>query len=159
MASDVTWPIFVAGETRRPDGDENCRANVQLLSKLDSEKLARLMAAASIYALPARYEPFGLSILEAALCGCALVLGDIPSLREVWSDAALFVAPDDPEELQRVLAELINDETRRTNYGERAFQRAQRYSCAAVGRSYFAAYCELTAAVASRQDLACQSRL
>ncbi len=32
--------------------------------------------------LPARYEPFGLSVLEAALSGCALVLGDIPSLRE-----------------------------------------------------------------------------
>ena len=42
------------------------------------------MARASIYALPARYEPFGLSILEAALSGAALVLGDIPSLREVW---------------------------------------------------------------------------
>ena len=34
--------------------------------------------------LPARYEPFGLSILEAALSGCALVLGDLPSLRELW---------------------------------------------------------------------------
>ena len=47
---------------------------------------------ASIYAEPARYEPFGLAALEAARAGCALVLGDIPSLREVWGDAALYVA-------------------------------------------------------------------
>jgi glycogen synthase len=52
-------------------------------------------ARASIYALPARYEPFGLSALEAALSGCALILGDIPSLREVWLEAAPYVSPDD----------------------------------------------------------------
>ena len=61
--------------------------------------IADWYARASIYALPARYEPFGLSALEAALSGCALVLGDIPSLREVWGDAALFVAPDDTDAL------------------------------------------------------------
>ena len=57
--------------------------------------LARKMAEASIYALPARYEPFGLSALEAALSGCALVLGDIPSLREIWGPAAIYVPADD----------------------------------------------------------------
>ena len=58
--------------------------------------VARALAArAAIYALPARYEPFGLTALEAALAGCALVLGDIPSLREIWGDAALFVRPAD----------------------------------------------------------------
>ena len=46
-------------------------------------------ARAPIYALPAHYEPFGLSALEAGLAGCALVLGDIPSLREIWGEAAL----------------------------------------------------------------------
>ena len=28
---------------------------------------------------------------------CALVLGDIPTLRELWDGAALFVPPDDPD--------------------------------------------------------------
>ncbi len=35
--------------------------------------------------------------------GCALVLGDIPTLRELWDGAALFVPPDDPEELVSAL--------------------------------------------------------
>ena len=34
-------------------------------------------------------------VLEAALAGCALVLGDMPSLREIWEGAALFVDPGD----------------------------------------------------------------
>ena len=55
---------------------------------------------AAIYALPARYEPFRLEVLEAAAPGCALVLGDIASLRELWDGAALFVAPDDDRALR-----------------------------------------------------------
>ena len=64
----------------------------------------RGIARAAIYALPAHYEPFGLSILEAAMSGCALVLGDIPSLREIWGDAAVFVHPDNRDAVARCLA-------------------------------------------------------
>ena len=69
------------------------------LGVVPSDELVRLYGDASIFALPARYEPFGLSILEAALSGCALVLGDIPSLRELWAGAAVFVPPDDHKAL------------------------------------------------------------
>ena len=64
-----------------------------------SERLADWFGRASIYALPARYEPFSLSALEVAMAGCTLVLGDIPSLRETWDGAAAFVDPDDYDEL------------------------------------------------------------
>ena len=40
----------------------------------------------------ARYEPFGLAVLEAAQAGMRLVLSDIPSFRELWDGAATFVA-------------------------------------------------------------------
>ena len=60
-------------------------------------RLENWFAHASIYALPARYEPFGLSSWKQPR-GCALVLGDIASLREIC-DAALFIPPDDTERL------------------------------------------------------------
>ncbi len=69
--------------------------------------MAGWLGRASIFALPARYEPFGLLPLEAALSGCALVLGDIPSLREVWGDAAWFVPPDDRDALTAAIGSLI----------------------------------------------------
>ena len=43
----------------------------------------------------ARYEPFGLAVLEAAQAGMALVLSDTPGFRELWDDAAIFVAGED----------------------------------------------------------------
>ena len=63
----------------------------ELLGALEPDELARLRRRVAVFVAPARYEPLGLPILEAARDGCALVLGDIASLRELWDGAALFV--------------------------------------------------------------------
>jgi glycosyltransferase involved in cell wall biosynthesis len=95
---------------------------------------------AAVFAEPARYEPFGLAALEAALCGCALVLGDIPSLREVWGDTAVFVSPEDPDELAATVNRLLDDPVRRARAAHAARTRAARYTPAAMAREYVAAY-------------------
>ena len=64
------------------------------------------MRRSAIFAAPSRYEPFGLAVVEAAISGAALVLADIPTFRELWSDAALFVSPDDSNGWSRALTEL-----------------------------------------------------
>jgi glycosyltransferase involved in cell wall biosynthesis len=99
-----------------------------------------LLGRASIVALPARYEPFGLLPLEAALAGCALVLGDIPSLREIWGDAAVYVNPDDPEALLAAIEELIAEPERLRCTAARARQRALFFTPAAMAHGYLAVY-------------------
>ena len=94
IASHLPWPVYIAGETRHPNGTAVCLHYAIGLGQLPFQEVAMWLRRAAIFALPARYEPFGLSALEAGLAGCALVLGDIPSLREVWHDAALFVPPE-----------------------------------------------------------------
>src|SRR5438270_10596672 len=101
------------------------------------------MERASIFALPARYEPFGLSALEAGLRGCALVLGDIASLREVWGDAAVFVTPSDDGALAAALDLLARDDAFRAGMGERARRRAARYTAAASAAATLALYRKL----------------
>ncbi len=120
----------------------------QFTGKLSAADVAGYMARAAIYALPARYEPFGLSALEAALSGCALVLGDIPTLREVWGDAAIFVAPDDDAALHAALARLIEDTRYREEMASRALARAQIFSPVAMATAYAAVYADLLAAQA-----------
>lgn len=120
----LSWPVRVAGSDRSPGGERLCVPGALTLGVLSAREIANLLARASIYALPARYEPFGLSILEAALSGCALVLGDIPSLRELWGDDALFVDPDDTGDLAGALEGLIRRPAARRALGERARARA-----------------------------------
>lgn len=143
VAPRLGWPVCVAGEDQHPDGPAARPANVRLLGKLGPEQLAPWFARASIYALPARYEPFGLTALEAGLSGCALVLGDIPSLREIWGDNALFVAPDDTDALKRTLCTLIQDDDLRREMGQMAKTRALRFTPRAMARSYLGLYAEL----------------
>ena len=75
-------------------------------------ELISQMSVASIFAHPALYEPFGLSVLEAARAGCCLILSDIPSLRELWDGAAIFVDPRQPEAWVRELNRLTNNPQR-----------------------------------------------
>src|SRR5436853_1211639 len=90
IAPRLDWPVYAAGDNLAAEPTSNSSTNYRTLGFLSRNEVARWMAAASIYCAPARYEPFGLSILEAGLSGCALVLGDIPSLRELWEGAAVF---------------------------------------------------------------------
>lgn len=148
-APQLRWPVFVAGEEEHPGG--HCRqfAGLRRLGRLDPATLARYYARAGIYALPARYEPFGLSVLEAALSGCALVLGDIPSLRESWADAALFVDPEDSLALCATINRVIEDSGLRKNLGAAARLRAQSFTRERMAEEYLSAY----RAVAGREAL------
>ena len=144
VAPGLPWPVHVAGDARHPgDASDAAFDDVHALGKLGGDEVRKQRARASIYALPARYEPFGLSVLEAAQAGCALVLGDSPSLREVWGDAALFVPPDDEPALAWTLQELIAGPTRRQVLAQRARRRALGYTPERVAHGYLGAYGEL----------------
>ncbi|MFL6796485.1 MAG: glycosyltransferase family 4 protein [Xanthobacteraceae bacterium] len=138
IAAQLPWPIKVAGRSRHP---ENARASAALqditeLGELSRAALREHMRRASIFAAPARYEPFGLTILEAARASCALVLADLPSLRELWDGAALFADPDDARAWRATLAHVARHDSMRHALQQRARQRARRYSIRAFADSY-----------------------
>jgi glycosyltransferase involved in cell wall biosynthesis len=94
-------------------------------------------------------------VLEAAMSGCALVLGDIPSLRENWSNAAVFVPPDDTAALQAALVRLISDAKLRRRFGARALARSRRFTPRRMAESYLSAYRDARAA--ARETMVCAS--
>lgn len=124
----LPWPVHIAGAGTHP------------LGRLSQLEVREWLARASIYALPARYEPFGLSVLEAALSGCALVIGDISSLREIWGNAAIFIPPDNPDALHSALMQLIADPERLASMARRARTRAAAFSAARMAAEYASAY-------------------
>jgi glycosyltransferase involved in cell wall biosynthesis len=139
-AEGLAWPVLVAGSTRAPDGSASTLRRAVPLGELGEAEVWRWMERARIYASPARYEPFGLSALEAALCGCALVLGDIPSLREVWGDAAIYVPPNDARALRAALARLIEDRAQRVDRAARARARARTFTVRRMASEYERCY-------------------
>lgn len=131
----IPWPVYAAG-----DGGSNEGKGLRTLGRLSEREIADYMSRASVFALPALYEPFGLSILEAALSGCALVLGDIPSLREIWGDAAVFVEARDTCALGEAIGALIRDRDALREFSMRALSRARNFTPEAVAAGYISAY-------------------
>jgi glycosyltransferase involved in cell wall biosynthesis len=141
IAARLPWPVLVAGNELGPGGlGRRAGGGLCALGWMSEGELAWWMARAGIYALPARYEPFGLSVLEAGLSGCALVLGDIESLREVWADAAVFVPPSDTAALARAIEDLAADPARRAALGAAAQRRAARFDPGTMARRYLEIY-------------------
>lgn len=135
--------VLLAGEGAAAPGPHGVRA----LGPLSPDELARVRRTAAVYAAPARYEPFGLAILEAARDRCGLVLGNIPSLREIWDDAAVYVDPCDDDQLARTLERLLADPAETRRIGERARQRAAALTVEAMTDRYRQLYGRLVAAV------------
>jgi glycosyltransferase involved in cell wall biosynthesis len=130
----VPWPVVLAG-----DGAAQGHRS--------AAEIAAMMARAAVFAAPARYEPFGLAILEAALSGCALVLGDIATLRELWhGGGALFVDPNDDDELASALRRLATEPELATRLGGQALDRACRYTPEAMAARYLELYTRVLAA-------------
>jgi len=146
VATQLEWPIFAAGEITGAGGTCGKLENLRLLGRLDAAAVSRWMARAAIFVLPAYYEPFGLSVLEAALAGCALVLGDIPSLREIWHDTALFVPPGDGGQIAAALAALTGSESERKQLAGVAYERALGFTTRRTARAYMALYQDMLSA-------------
>jgi glycogen synthase len=138
IADSIQWPIYVAGQLNGANTFN--KTNMKYFGVVGADLLQELFASASIYCLPARYEPFGLSILEAALSRSALVLGDIPSLRELWNGVALFVQPDNKEELKEAIQLLIKSPLMRDELERTAHKRALEYSAESMSEKYLNLY-------------------
>jgi glycosyltransferase involved in cell wall biosynthesis len=116
-------------------------APIRYLGVLRNEALRRTLAQARLLVAPSIYDPFGLVPVEAALAGCCLVLGDIPSYRELWEDTAEYIDPLDAEGLRTLLRELLDDVPRQRVMAERARARAQAlYSAERMAGAYLASY-------------------
>jgi glycogen synthase len=155
-APHIEWPVYVAGSNAGPGGARSALPHVHCLGPLPAGAMAAWYRRASIFVHPALYEPFGLAPLEAALAGSALVLADIPSLRELWQDAAVFVPPRDSRAIAGAVNELAAEPLRLASAAAAARTRAATLSARTMARAYHRLYRELVEH-ATAEALACAS--
>jgi glycosyltransferase involved in cell wall biosynthesis len=145
VASDLAVPFYAAGAVTGPHGESCALEHLHSLGELDRKALSKQLAARPIFVSAASFEPFGLAVLEAAGAGCALVLSDIPTFRELWDDAALFAPVGDPAAYRNAINWLLSDPWLRFSLGEAAAARAERYTPEATAKGMTEIYRTLLA--------------
>jgi glycosyltransferase involved in cell wall biosynthesis len=101
---------------------------------VDDDVLRELYRGCAVFALPSRYEGFGLPLLEAMLCGAPVVGGRNSSQPEVVGDAGFLVDPDSVSGLAELLQRLAFDPAVRSRSVTRGLLHAAGFrwdSCAA----------------------------
>lgn len=145
IAHVVDWPIHISGNNTDPDtGETPTLENVKFIGALSSAEIQECMERAAVFCMPAKYEPFGLAILEAAKAGCALALSNIDSLKEIWGDAALYFDPLDQEEAANTINRLINDPDLRREMAAKAIIRSKNFTARAMAQNYIGLYRKLS---------------
>ena len=109
--------LVIAGSGQEEDNlshqikDLNIADSVFMMGKLPKERVAQLMAAANVFALPSKMESFGLTLLEASAAGVPVVCANAGGIPEVFRDGfdALLYPPGDDDAMAKAIIRVIQD--------------------------------------------------
>jgi glycosyltransferase involved in cell wall biosynthesis len=153
MAARLSIPVLAAGPLQGPNAARIEARHAKTLGRLSDENVAQYLSKQPIFVSTALYEPFGLAVLEGAQASCALVLSDIPTFRELWEGAALFVDPRDEREAADAVERLAQDPVERAVLGRAARERAEAYSVGAMSEGVLNAYRSVLAGTSRESSL------
>lgn len=139
-AARLSVPVLAAGPQTGPNGAAIRLEHIRATGHVDRSQLLDLFDRRPIFASLARYEPFGLAVLEAAQAGCPLLLSDIPTFRELWDGVAIFVPPGDEAATAHQVQALLADPARRARLGWAACERSQQYGLDRMGSAILDLY-------------------
>ena len=86
---------------------------VHLRSYVSEEELERLYGRAGVLAFLSDYEGFGLTPLEALGAGVPIIVLDTPVTREVYGEAAFYIAAPEPSRIAAAIAQAVFDDAAR----------------------------------------------
>jgi glycogen synthase len=137
--------VHLVGPTAGPVGAPFEVRKLVAHGEIPGEAMTRFYSNARIYIGPSLYEPFGLTPLEAAAHGSALLLSGIGSFRELWYGTATFFEPGSARDLAVRLLNLLEDTAAMDTLSTRARERVRSaYTAGAMTDRYEALYQEIT---------------
>jgi len=136
------WPLVLAGrpgnfgyqEIEKLATSEDLKEHVFILGYVNQKNYSLLMGATSMFIFPSKFEGFGIPILEAMGSGVPVLCSDLPVLREIAQDAALFFNPDDIDDIKTKINDFIADEDLQKQLSGKGKKHCQKFSWEATAR-------------------------
>jgi glycosyltransferase involved in cell wall biosynthesis len=108
--------------------DLQLERNVIFAGFVGDEELVKLLNSSKLFVFPSRKEGFAQAVSQAMGCGLCCILSDIPPLKEVYGEAAVFFSVDQPSALAEKIRHMLGEEDERKMFSERARRLAERFS-------------------------------
>lgn len=114
--------------------------NLHCTGYMEPRELGALFRHSHAFVMPALYEGFGLPVLEAMACGCAVITSNAGSLAEVAGDGAQVFAPQDVAGMAGALSGLFLNREERDHWKASALRRAADFSWDKAARETISVY-------------------
>lgn len=129
---DKSVKLYIIGMSFKafntPDMSKLISENVHLPGYIPDDALQKMYQDALLSVYPSLYEGFGLPPLESMTYGCPVINSDIPALREVSEDAALYMDPFDTEDITMKINQLLKDNHLRQQLRLKGLEQINKYS-------------------------------
>jgi glycosyltransferase involved in cell wall biosynthesis len=102
--------------------------DIVLLDYVDETKLARITAATYCVLYPSFFEGLSVPIIEAMQCAVPIITSDNSSMPEIGGEAALYVNPDEPDELAEKMQLIYKDENLRSSLIKKGLKQAATFN-------------------------------
>lgn len=132
---DVFWHRLLNAVKER-----DLEGRVEMKGYLEPEELNKLLRKSSAYICPSLSEGFGIPGLNAMAVGLPVVASNIPVLREVYDDAALYFDPADPKDIANKIIQAVSDSALRSRLVDIGRRQAQKYSWLKMARETLEVY-------------------
>lgn len=100
---------FLTGDNEITQIAEKYKERIHFTGFVEDKHLKSLVANADVFVFPSLYEGFGLPPLEAMACETPVAVSNIPPLKEVCGDAAVYFDPNDEMDMANSILNLINN--------------------------------------------------
>ena len=127
-------------------GAQNIPTRVRFISQVKPQHMPALYSGALALVYPSLYDGFGVPVLEAMACGCAVVAANTTAIPELAGDAAILVDPSDEESIADAMFRMVMRPQLREGLARKAFARAERLSWEATAAKTRAVLMEQSAA-------------
>ncbi len=110
---------------------------------INNRDLPAVINLADVFLYPSKRESFGIPVLEGMASGTPVLTSNTSSMPEVGGDAALFVNPEQPDEITAGIHTLLSDADLRARNIQKGLERAQMFSWAQTARQVLDIYHEV----------------
>lgn len=130
LLKDKSIKLYIIGMKQKAFNDVNIESteNIYVPGFVNDEQLKVMYQNALLSIYPSLYEGFGLPPLESMTFGCPCIVSNIPALKEISGDAALYVDPTNIEEIAHIIEYLLNDKLVQEDLKEKGYKQITKYS-------------------------------